>query len=440
MYLVRKIDADLLHWKDEKKHKPLLIRGARQVGKTRSVRELSKYFSNFIEINFEESPRMKVLFEDDLDPSRICENIAAIFNQPITASETLLFFDEIQLCPKAIMSLRFFYEKMPNLHIIAAGSLLEFALSELPTFGVGRIRSIFMYPLSYFEFLNAIEEKLLLKKIISSSPEYPLNPLLHKKALDLVRKFMILGGLPEVIANYSEDQNLQKSNLILNDVIISLQSDFAKYNKKVPTSRIHEVFMSAVLQSGKKFVYTKAGENLKIHDVKEAIELLNKAALIIKVTHSSCNGIPLGAEVNHQRQKLLIFDTGIFQKLVGLNLADYLLSDDFKTINRGNMAEQFVGLELLKSGSSYQNNALYYWSRESKSSNSEVDYVISHDEKIIPVEVKAGTKGSMQSLFIFLNEKKLEKGVRISSENFAKFDKIDVYPLYAVENLIKNDH
>jgi len=435
MYIHRNADIELEKWKAENRHKPLLIRGARQVGKTKTVREFGKKFDNLIEINFEQSPGLKALFANDLSPAGICENIAAIFQTSIVPGRTLLFFDEIQACQQAIASLRFFYENMPDLHIIAAGSLLEFALSEMPTFGVGRIRSLFMYPFSFSEFLSGLGESKLLGMVRKANPTKPMNDVVHFRLIELLQKFICLGGMPEVIANYIETSDLHKCQQLLDDLIISIQTDFAKYKKRTSVSRLNEVFQAVVAQSGQKFVYSKASSQSNNNQVKEALQMLIGAGLVIPVTHSSSNGLPLGAGANLQKQKMLVYDTGIFQRIMGLDLADFLLSKNFVAINKGNLSEQFVGLELIKSDSCYQNPSLFYWHREAKSSNAEVDYVISISQKIVPIEVKSGTKGSMQSLFIFLQEKRLNRGIRICIENFSAYDKIEVYPLYAIENL-----
>lgn len=435
MYIPRKIDIELNTWKEEKVHKPLLIRGARQVGKTQTIREFGKSFEFFIELNFEESPRLKALFGDDLNPSGIAENISAIFQTPLEPGRVLLFLDEIQECKEAIVSLRFFYEKMPGLHVIAAGSLLEFALAEIPTFGVGRIRSIFMYPMSFSEFLIGFGETRLLEKIKAARPAQPISEVLHERLIELTRKFICLGGMPEIIAAYIETKDLNHCQQLLDDLVISVRRDFVKYRERVPASRISEVFHSVVNQAGHKFTYSHACAQANHAQVKEALQLLILAGLVIPVTHTSASGLPLGAGQNVQNQKMLLYDTGIFQRIMGLDLFDFLLSGNFEAINKGNVAEQFVGLELVKSASCYQEPALWFWHRESKSSNAEVDYVITVSGTVVPVEVKAGTKGSMQSLYLFLKEKKITKGIRISNENFSAYNSIEVYPLYAVENL-----
>lgn len=436
MYLKRNIDRELLLWTKSTSRKPLLLRGARQVGKSTAIRSLAANFEFYLEINFEEQKQAHQLFTGNLSPETIIENLSVLFNISIIPGKTLVFFDEIQACVPAISSLRFFYEKMPELHLIAAGSLLEFALAELPSFGVGRIRSMFLYPFSFDEFLLANSEELLLNAKRKASPENPLAEPLHHKLLEYLKRFLIIGGMPEVVAHYVKGKNINDCQRVLDDLIISLKADFSKYKQNVPTSRIMEVFESVVEQVGGKFVYAKAATEANLKQIKGAIDLLVMAGLAFPVIHTSANGIPLGAESDPKKRKMLIFDTGIFQRLLGLNIAEVLLSDQFSMINKGSLAELFVGLELLKSVSCYEQQYLYYWQREALNSNAEVDYLIQKQHNIIPVEVKAGTKGSMQSLFLFLKEKNRTCGIRFSLENFSVYDQVRVFPLYAVSNLV----
>ncbi|BBE18537.1 ATPase [Aquipluma nitroreducens] len=439
MYLKRDIDLELSLWSKDTSRKPLLLRGARQVGKSTAIRALAANFEHYLEINFEEQKQVHQLFAGNLSPEALCENLSVLYNIPIIPEKTLIFFDEIQACIPAISSLRFFYEKMPELHLIAAGSLLEFALEELPSFGVGRIRSMFLYPFSFDEFLLANKEELLLNAKRKASPDNPLPEPLHNKLLEYLKRFLIIGGMPEVVSNYVQGKNMNDCQRVLDDLIISLKADFSKYKQNVPVSRISEVFESVVEQVGGKFVYAKAATEANLKQIKVAIDLLVMAGLTYPVVHTSANGIPLGAESDHKKRKMLIFDTGIFQRLLGLNIAEVLLSDRFSMINKGSLAELFVGLELLKSVSCYEHQSLYYWQREALNSNAEVDYLILKGQTIIPVEVKAGTKGSMQSLFLFLKEKNRPFGIRLSLENFAVYDQIRVFPLYAVSNLVQSN-
>ncbi len=437
MYLKRLIDKELIAWKNSKDCKPLLVRGARQVGKTQSIRNLGKQFENFIEINFDSDKQIHTIFEGNLTASEISENISAIYNIPVILGKTLIFFDEIQSCIPAIQSLRYFYEQMPGLHIVAAGSLLEFALAEIPSYGVGRIRSLFMYPFSFDEFLIAFNEDKLLEIRQKSNPQNPLNSAIHEKLLKYLRKFLVLGGMPEVVSNYLQNNDLQQSFLILNDLKNSYFDDFAKYKKIVSAKRITDVFNSVVMQTVAKFVYSKTQSEDNHKQIKEALELLILAGIVIPVIHTSANGLPLGAEIDYKKRKMLLLDTGLFLNILNLNIGEIILTDDFNTINKGSLTEMFVGLELLKYYSPYQKNTLYYWHREARNSNAEVDYLISKQNEIIPIEVKSGKKGSMQSMNLFLETKNQAKGIRISAENFSFYDKIEVYPLYAIENLGK---
>ena len=435
-YINRLIDKQLLDWRNEPEHKPLLIRGARQVGKSSSVRKLAENFDYFLEVNFERDAIVHTFFDFDLHPQEICAKLSVHFNKPIISGKTLLFFDEIQACPRAISALRFFYEDYPDLHVVAAGSLLEFALEELPSFGVGRIRSFYMYPFSFSEFMNACGENMLWNEICKSSPEKPLFQAFHQKTTELLKQFLVIGGMPAVVSKFVENKDIFSCQNILNDLVNALKTDFYKYKKRVPELRISTAFQAIVEQAGSKFNYSKV-EQYNIRQIKESIELLQKAGLVISIVHTSANGIPLGGQTNYKKQKFMLLDTGIFQRLLGLELSDILFNNDFSVINKGFIAEQMVGLELLKSSPSYDQVQLYYWHRESGKSNAEVDYVIQKSEKIIPIEVKSGTSGKMQSMNIFLEEKQSEYGVRTSLENFAQYDKIKVYPLYAIGNLLK---
>jgi predicted AAA+ superfamily ATPase len=205
-----------------------------------------------------------------------------------------------------------------------------------------------------------------------------------------------------------------------------------KYKEKVPPLQISAVFDSVVAQMGKKFVYSNISNDYTHRQLKEGLELLKMSGLVIPVTHSSANGLPLGAGLDVKKQKMLLLDTGVFQRLLGLPLADLLISEDFSLINKGNIAELFVGLELLKSGSCYEQKNLYYWHRESKNSNAEVDFVVQLGRDIVPIEVKSNTKGAMQSMRLFLEEKHSRFGIRASLENFGELPGVRVVPVYGV--------
>ena len=440
-YLNRTIDKDLIEWKNEANRKPLLLRGARQVGKSSTVRAFAKQFDYFLEINFDkkESRDARLLFERTSSPKQICEELSIIYNIPVYPGKTLLFIDEIQSCIPAISSLRYFYEEYPELHLIAAGSLLEFALEELPSFGVGRIRSMFLYPFSFDEYLRAINMHILADTIQKASPENPYSEAIHNKCLQQLLRFMLIGGMPEVVATYAQGGSLLECQKILDDLTLSLYDDFSKYKQRVPVSRLRDVFASVIRQTGGKFTYSKASMEANHGQIKESVSLLELAGIIYPVTHTSANGLPLAAETNTKHRKYLIFDTGIYQRFLKLDLGKLLNAEGLEQINKGNLAELFVGLELLKSAPSTSPTQLYYWQREKQGGSAEVDYVVQRHADIVPLEVKSGTKGSMQSMFQFLSEKKYAYGIRCSMENFDSFQNVRIYPLYAVSCIFSKE-
>jgi len=437
-YLKRLIDSHLLDWAKTKERKPLLLRGARQVGKSSAIRNLSGFFEHFLEVNFEMDADAYAVFTTHKDPLLIIERLTVLYRIPVIGGKTLLFLDEVQACPEAISCLRYFYEKMPGLHVVAAGSLLEFALSEIPSFGVGRIRSLFMFPFSFEEFLVALGEETLLGMIKKAGSTVPLDLPLHNKLERYLRTFLVLGGMPEVVSAYLRGKSLLETQAILDDLIVSFRSDFAKYKKRVPTGRIREVFESVVAQMGGKFVFAKGGSGLNLKQVKEALDLLILSGLVLPVIHSSGNGIPLGAETNPKKQKMLLLDTGLFQRILGLKISDVLISEDFSAVNKGALAELFVGLEWLKSQNPFHQENLYYWSKETGTGNAEIDYLIEVDGEVVPIEVKSSGTGSMQSMHVFLHQKNRKKGLRVSLENFGRTGNIDIIPLYAFGVKIRN--
>lgn len=436
LYFSRDIDPHLKTWKEDIHHKPLLLRGARQVGKSSAVRHLGETFEFFLEVNFERNPDIKPLFAATLNPKEICSKLSAIYNLPVQPGKTLVFFDEIQACLPAIASLRFFYEEYPELHVVAAGSLLEFALQEIPSFGVGRIRSLYMYPFSFNEFLQAQGLDRLIEEKRRTTIEHFLLEALHKKLIDQLRAFLLVGGMPESVKTWVEKSDYLACRYVQNDIIETYIDDFAKYKKRMSPMILQQTLRSVALQSGCKFVYSQVSPDMESIKIKEALELLSMAGIIMPVTHTSANGVPLGAELNTKFRKYLFMDTGLLQRLLNLDMDNVLLSTDVNLVNKGSLAEVFVGLELLKYGSCYERQELYYWLRLDKGAQAEVDYVLSKSATIIPIEVKAGTKGSMQSLYSFMELKKSKFGIRTSLENFGRIGTIEIYPLYAIENFL----
>lgn len=435
-YYNRIVDDMLLQWKEDSGHKPLLLRGARQVGKSSAVRNLGKSFKYFAEVNFERQPQLKQLFTDDIDVKRTCSQLASLLGVPIEPGKTLLFIDEIQECIPAISSLRFFYEDYQQLHVIAAGSLLEFALSEIPSFGVGRIRSLYMYPFSFDEFLGAVGEKMLLDyKIGNADFSNPLPGPMHDKLKSLLRTFYLVGGMPEAVKTWVSTGDYSKCSMVHNDILDTYRDDFAKYKKRVSPTLISKVLHSVALQSGAKFVHSQVEKELKSYVIKDTLELLSLAGLITPVYHTSASGLPLGATINDKYIKYLSLDIGLMQTLLGLKPDSILISEDVDFVNKGALSEAFAGLEMMKYETSNRRPEMYYWQRQDRNAQAEVDYVIAIADKIIPVEVKANTRGSMQSLRIFVEEKKSTFAIRTCMENFSQFDNIKVVPLYALSHI-----
>lgn len=459
MYYTRLIDKYLLEWSQSGSHKPLLLRGARQVGKSTAIRNLGERFGSFVEINFEKNPEYKKLFEKNLDVKRIVAELAAIIGQAITPGKTLLFLDEIQDCPQAVMALRFFKEDLPELHVVAAGSLLEFALEDLPTFGVGRLHSMFMYPMTFDEFALACGQGLLLESRDNADVAHPLPDLLHDRLQNLMRNYMMIGGMPEAVAKWVETNDYLKCQEIQDDIIVGYEADFPKYKKKVDPQLLQRVFRAVAVQATKKFNYS-IGDGYRISEVQKAVGLLKLAGLITPVTLTSANGLPLGSEENTTFQKMLLLDTGLMLRLLNMATGDIstitteiLTGSVSDLVNKGPLAEMIAGLEMLRYRSPNIRHDLYYWQRMVRNSQAEVDYVSSWKGMVLPIEVKAKTQGKMKSLWIFMKAKKLGLGIRCSLENFGEFDYKDasdfntpirhiilcpIYALSRLPNLLQN--
>lgn len=455
MYYTRLIDKHLADWATGTRHKPLLLRGARQVGKSTAVRHLGESFTSYVEINFEKNPEFKALFDENLDVTRITSQLEVLTGKEISPGKTLLFLDEIQNCPNAIMSLRFFKEDMPDLHVIAAGSLLEFALDELPTYGVGRIHSLFMYPMTFDEFLYANGEKKLIDERDKASSDNPLPEPLHDRLSSLFRTYILVGGMPEAVATWAETHNYLECQKVQDDIIISYEDDFPKYRRKVNPQLLRLTMRSAAVQCTKKFIYAEVGGGYRTEEVKKALDMLIMAGICIPVIKTAANGLPLGSESDNSVRKILMLDSGLMLRLLNMTLGDIseltsmiLTSSAADLVNKGAVAEMIAGLELMRYKTPNIRQELYYWIREAKNSQAEIDYVSTLRLKVLPIEVKAGSRGGMKSLWIFMREKKLDRAVRCSMENFGEFEYIDndaedavrhvtVCPIYAISVMPK---
>ena len=438
MYIIREIDKDLLEWKKSSEIKPLLIRGVRQCGKTSSIRNLGNKFKTFIEINFEKEPSFSTIFNPDYDVARICSEIELKTGKPISDGSTLLFLDEIQDCPNAITALRYFREERPSLHVIAAGSLLEFALSKSKkqiSFPVGRIRSIYMYPLSFHEFLSALSKSKLAENLVSDKKIQ--SDAIHAEYLNLYKSFLVVGGMPEAVREFADSGSYLKCQRIHRDIIDNFENDFGKYSDIIPAEEIKQVFDFSFRSVGNQITLSKSVPGMKAARFSAILNLLSMAGLVHQVKSSTCESLPLGCGNKNIALKILSFDTGVYLTKQGYDASEILGAISIESLNKGALAEMQTGLEIIKYSEKYQSSCLFYWKRSG--ANAEVDYVIQIKDKIIPVEVKSNTSGKMQSMAEFLKTHDAPYGIRISLENFGVYafrDKeIHVFPVYGVSSI-----
>jgi len=433
--MYRTLLSHLEEWKDSKKRKPLLLRGARQVGKSWLVKELGKSFPNFVEINFESRPKLKKIFEEDLTPEHLIPRLSAVVKKPIIPGKTLLFFDEVQQVPNAITSLRYFYEQMPELHVVAAGSLLEFVIEKIGI-PVGRIVSLYCYPLSFYEFMIATGNKHLIELIKSLTEYQSLDEPLHKQALDLLSQYLAVGGMPEAVQEWIDTKNIMECVKIHRSIVDMYRQDFGKYAKTRKIEYVDMVFNSVPRFTGKKFVFSHVSQTVRARELKPALELLEKAGVVHRVSHSSGNGVPISAEENPSLFKVIYLDVGLMQAGLNANYSNWLVDPEQQFINKGEVAEAFVGNELLAYSWPFERKTLNYWVREKHAAKAEVDYLVEKEGKVVPVEVKSGNSGSLKSMKLFLKEKKESTyGIHVSPQPAGIKGVVKQIPLYALWKL-----
>jgi len=431
----RALFTQLKNWQKKAVHLPILLRGARQVGKTYLVEHFGKTcFENTVSINFELSSEYMACF-DTLKPKEIINKIEVLSKQTITAGKTLLFLDEIQACPNAIMSLRYFKEQQPQLHVIGAGSLLEFALSQknmkMP---VGRVQYLYLKQLSFTEYLQVTQHQKLLEFITQIEIGDDIPDAIHQTALKLVREYMILGGMPMVVDSYLTTESLAECQEYQTLLLRTYSDDFAKYAATARHKYLQQVYDRTPGLVGQQIKFVNISPDMDSRYLKAAIADLKKAAVIFPVYSTAASGLPLSTHINEKKFKLLFLDIGLMKRATKLDI-DLLFAEDLMLLNRGAIAEQFVGQELLAYQYPFDEPQLYYWAREDKSSTAEVDYVLNFDSTIVPIEVKAGKTGSLKSLHLLMKEKKLSLGVRISSKKMHMFNNILSIPFYMVNQL-----
>ena len=433
MPLLRKLEQNLISWKSQSSRKPLLVRGARQVGKSFLIEAFAtNHFEHFIKINFELSPEFKDCFQN-LDPKPICTALKVMQDKPIIPGKTLLFLDEIQDCPQAIQSLRYFKENMPELHVIGAGSLLELVLKNANfRMPVGRVSSLYLYPLSFTEFLQAYNPQAL-ESIAAATLDKPVSEAIHKHLLKQIHLYALLGGMPEVLSIYQEDNDIQRVQMIQSEILETYEKDFGHYEKIAPVSHLKKCFSMIPKMIGQQIKYNKIDPELRSVNLKQALAALEDAAILQRVHSTAATGLPLDATLNEKKFKLNFIDVGLVKRANKLD-AQLLLQDDIMLINQGALTEQFVGQELLAYAEPYEDAKLYFWARD-KPAHAEVDYIFTHGKYIYPIEVKSGVVGKMRSLVQYLKEHDCPVGIRISQAPLSFENRILSIPLYMISEL-----
>ncbi|MBM3198260.1 MAG: ATP-binding protein [Chlamydiae bacterium] len=431
----RDIEKDLLQWKDSAIRAPLLLRGARQVGKSFIIEKFGKEkFTNYVTINFEQTPQAGLCF-DTLFPNKIVAAIELFIGAAIRAGETLLFLDEIQECPAAITSLRYFKEQMPELHIIGAGSLLEFVLNEESiSIPVGRIQFLYLRPMSFGEFLVAIGRTDLRNYLKTVALHNTPPQIIHEELLKLIKEYASLGGMPAVISAYLQTKSLYQTQDVQSDILTTYRRDFGKYAKKTKHKCLQLLFEKAPGLIGTWFKYVNVDPDIPSRDVKVAVEQLCFAGLLYQVFYTTASGLPLSSTQKERKFKIIFLDIGLVKKACGLDTA-ILFTEDLMLINQGKLTEQFVGQELLAYLERKEAGNLFFWNREENRSSAEIDFVVSLNGEIIPIEVKSGTTGRLKSLKTFMLEKHSRIGVRISASPLACEEQILSVPFYLISEL-----
>lgn len=431
----RIIDLHLDRWKTDPFRKPLLLRGARQVGKTYAVRRLGGQFKSFVEINFEKLEGAASLFEQDLAPEKLLVSLSLLAKTPIVPGETLLFFDEVQEAPRAILALRYFYEEMPLLHVIAAGSLLEFAIAKVGV-PVGRISMFYMYPLSFLEYLVAVGHRLIAKEILDHPPGVPMPEAIHLKVLSLLGEYLSLGGMPEAVTRWVQTKDPSLALHVLQQIAAAYRQDFEKYARKAQVKYLEQLFRQVPHLVGKDFSYREIHGEYRKRELAPALELLERANILHAIRHASGQGIPIGAEVDFETFKIIYLDIGLCQAILGSDISDWFLRPLEAFENRREIAEGFIGQALLCYASPDHKAELHFWKRKEKNSAAEIDYLIQRGDQILPIEVKSGHGNTLRSLHIFLEtHPKSSSAIRFSSLNYSILNKLDSRPLYAAASL-----
>ncbi len=427
----RTVMNNLCAWKNEPKRKPLILMGARQVGKTFVLKKFGEQeYVNTIYLNFEDNPRLCKLFEASLDPAMILKALAIEMNAEIIEGKTLIVFDEIQECPNALNSLKYFCENAPKQHIAAAGSLLGVKLAHVKGFPVGKVQFLSLYPLSFLEFLEAVKETRLKSFIEELKNIEPLPPNLHEKLLMYFKEYLFVGGMPEAVAEYIDSQNVSKVREIQTAILNAYSLDFAKHAPKEHIMKINQVWgsiPSQLAKENKKFIYSAIREGGRAKEFEVALQWLMEAGLIYKVPLVSIPKIPLSAYADLNAFKVYLVDVGLLGAMSNLSAKTILHENELFQEFRGAITENYVAQELVHS-----QYPLFYWTSEGKA---EVDFILEQDDFIYPLEVKSGNSSKKKSLRVYGDTYSPKMLIRSSPMNLRKDGNILNCPLYLIEEL-----
>lgn len=422
---------ELYAWKSRADRKPLIIRGARQVGKTWLMKKFaSEAYSKSVYINFEDNEIVKQIFQKDFDIERILFALQLATDVVIDA-DTLIIFDELQEAPRGLTALKYFQEKAPQYHILAAGSLLGISMHENNSFPVGKVEFIDLYPLSFHEFLNALGQERLTELLLSK--DWELISVMQSKLQEYLRQYYYVGGMPEVVTSFIADKDLAKVRQLQQDILDAYDRDFSKHAPAAEVPRIRMIWKSVPSQLSKenrKFIYGQIKEGARAKDFELAIEWLKDAGLIYKVNRTKKGQLPLSAYEDFSAFKLFIVDTGLMCAMSNLPAQVLLAGNDLFTDYKGALTEQYV-LQQLKS---VKNLSIYYWSADN--SQGEIDFLLQHEADIIPVEVKAEENLKAKSLNAFVTKNPNLHGVRLSMSSYRRQEWMTNYPLYAVQSIL----
>jgi len=426
----RYIFKELANWRHRQDRKPLVLLGARQVGKTFSLKQFGKEcFDQVFYINLESEPKVHNLFQATLDPYKIVKNLEIYYNTTVDPNTTLIIFDEIQESPEALASLKYFCENAPEFFIATAGSLLGLKTKRSKGFPVGKVNFLSLYPLSFFEYLLAIGEHKLLDYLQSIAIIEPLQDLLHEKASELLKIYLYVGGMPEAVKKYAENKNLNEVRNIQHDINRAYEFDFAKHAPSELVARITEVWHSLpkhLAKENKKFIFSAIREGARAREYDAAIQWLLDAGLIYRAVNITAPKIPLPVYGDSNAFKLYLNDVGLLGALSNLESRTVVQGNELFTEFKGALTENFVASNLAMRSE----NKLYYWT---SGNTAEIDFITQHEGKLYPVEVKSGQSGRKKSLQVYEGRYHPALLERFSTMNLRCDGRLCNYPLYLIE-------